>query len=134
MASNLKPSLAAANLQSSTYVGAVTNSSTLSIYSGTQPTTPETAASGTLLATVTLPASAAMTSNNGVLTAAAIASVTIATSGVASWFRWAESGGSVVLADGSVGTSGSDMNLNSTALSSGATLSITSFTYTVPGY
>jgi hypothetical protein len=26
------------------------------------------------------------------------------------------------------------MNLNSTALSSGATLSITSFTYTVPGY
>ena len=133
MASNLKIAQNTANLQALALVGSVTNSSQVQIYSGTQPSTPETALSGnTLLATITLPASSAFTSSNGVMTAAAISNVTIAASGTAAFFRWTESNGTTVIADGSVGTSGADLNLNSVALSSGATLATSSFTFTIP--
>ena len=133
MASNLKIAQNTANLQALALVGAVTNSSQVQLYSGTQPSTPETALSGnTLLATIVLPASSAFSSSNGVMTAAAISNVTIAATGTASFFRWTESNGTTVIADGSVGTSGADMNLNSVALSSGATLATSSFTFTIP--
>ena len=133
MASNLKTSQNCASTQAAALVGAYTNSSVIKVYDGTQPSTPETAVSTqNLLATVTLPSSSAFTQSNGVMTAAAITSVTIAASGTAAWFRWLKSDGTTPIADGSVGTSGCDLNLNSVALSSGATLAISSFTYTVP--
>lgn len=133
MASNLKIAQNTAQLQAAALVGSVTNSSQVQIYSGSQPATPETALSGnTLLATITLPASSAFTSSNGVMTAAAISNVTIAATGTASFFRWTESNGTTVIADGSIGTSGCDMNLNSVALSAGATLATTAFTFTIP--
>ena len=133
MASNLKVGLNTANLQAQALVGAVTNSSTIKIYDGTQPATPETAiTTQNLLATITLPASSAFSSTNGVMTAAAISNATIALTGTAAWFRWAQSGGTVI-ADGSVGTASADMILNSVALSSGAVISTTSFTFTIPG-
>ena len=133
MASNLKTSQNCASTQAAALVGAYTNSSTINIYAGSQPATPETSiTSQTLLATVTLPSSAAFSQSNGVMTAAAILSVTISATGTAAFFRWLKSDASTVIADGSVGTSGCDLNLNSVALSSGATLAISSFTYTVP--
>jgi len=133
MASNLKTSQNCASTQAAALVGAYTNSSTINIYAGSQPATPETSiTSQTLLATVTLPSSAAFSQSNGIMTAAAISSVTISATGTAAFFRWLKSDGSTVIADGSVGTSGCDLNLNSVALSSGATLAISSFTYTVP--
>ena len=133
MASNLKIAQNTAQLQATALVGSVTNSSQVQIYSGTQPATPETALSGnTLLATIVLPASSAFSSTNGVMTAAAISNVTIVATGTAAFFRWTESNGTTVIADGSVGTSGADMNLNSVALSSGATLATSSFTFTIP--
>ena len=91
---------ASASAQAAALVGAVTNSSTLKVYAGTIPATPETAIGAqTLLATVTLPSSGAFTQSNGVMTVAAITAVTIAVTGTASFFRWAESGGTV-LGDG----------------------------------
>ena len=133
MASNLKIAQNTASTQAAALVGAFTNSSTVNIYSGTQPSTPETALSGnTLLATITLPASAAFTQSAGVMTAGAISNVTIGATGTAAFFRWVKSDGTTVIADGSVGTSSADLVINSTALSSGATLVTTGFTFTIP--
>ena len=132
MASNLKIAQNTAQTQANALVGAFTNSSTINIYTGSQPATPETAiTSQTLLATITLPSSSAFSSTNGVMTAAAISSVTIGASGTAAWFRWIKSDASTVIADGSVGTSSADLILNSTSLTSGATLATSSFVVTL---
>lgn len=133
MASNLKVSLNCASAQAAALVGAYTNGSILNIYQGTQPATPETAIGAqVLLASIVLP-SPAFTQVNGVMTANAIASVTIGVTGTAQFFRWNKSDNTTPIADGSIGVSGADMNLNSVALSAGATLAISSMTYTVPG-
>jgi hypothetical protein len=133
MASNLKIAQNTAQTQANALVGAFTNSSLVSIYSGSQPATPETALSGnTLLAQIVLPASSAFSSTNGVMTAAAIANVTIAATGTAAFFRWTKADGVTVIADGSVGTSSADMILNSVSLVSGAVLTTSSFTFTIP--
>lgn len=133
MASNLKIAQNTAQTQANALVGAFTNSSTVNIYTGTQPSTPETALSGnTLLATITLPASSAFSSTNGVMTAAAISNITIGATGTAAFFRWLKSDGTTVIADGSCGTSGADMNLNSLSLVSGSVLSTSAFTFTIP--
>ena len=134
MSSNLKIAQNTASTEANALVGAFTNSSIIKIYDGTQPATPETAVTTqNLLATITLPASPAFgAAANGVITANAISPVTIAASGTAAWFRWLKSDGTTAICDGSVGTSGADMNLNSTALSSGAELDTSSMTFTVP--
>lgn len=134
MASNLKIAYNTASTEANALVGSFTNGALLKIYDGSQPSTPETAiTSQTLLATVTLASPAFGSAVNGVITANAISDVTISASGTASWFRLLKSDGTTVIMDGSVGTSSADLILNATALSSGATLSTTSFTFTVPG-
>jgi hypothetical protein len=108
------------------------NAGTVKIYSGSQPATADTAESGTLLATFTLgspgfgAASGGVVTLNGVpLTVAAVAT------GTAGWFRMEKSGGANVL-DGSVGTSGNQINLNTTSITSGVNVTITSGTITMP--
>lgn len=133
MPSNLKIAQNTASTEANALVGSFTNGALLEIYNSTQPSTPETAISGqTLLATVTLASPAFGSASSGVITANAISDVTITASGTATWFRLFKSDGVTVIMDGSVGTSGCDLNINSTALSAGATLSTTSFTFTVP--
>ncbi len=102
---------------------------TIEIRSGSKPATPETAASGTLLATVAI--SGSFTSTGGVLTSADPTSVTIAATGTAGYFRVKASGGTAKI-DGTVGTSGADMNLATVALSSGATLDLGVPSFAVP--
>ena len=51
--------------------------------------------------------------------------------GTATWFRVVTSGGTFVI-DGNVGTSGSDLNLNTTSIVIGGPVQITSFTITAP--
>jgi len=132
MASNLNISLVAAQAQA-TALAPLANTGFIDIYSGTQAATPETAPGVTALATFTLPATFASSITNGVITANAIGSVVISNSGTATWFRCWEANHTTPLFDGTVGTSGCDMNLNSVALSSGASLQISSLTFTVPG-
>lgn len=105
----------------------------LRIYDGTKPAGPDTAVSTqTLLAELTMSDPAFGSASNGVATASAITADSAANAtGTASWFRVVTSAGTAIF-DGTVGTSGADLNLNSTAIQSGAEVSVTSFTYTQP--
>jgi len=51
--------------------------------------------------------------------------------GTAAFFRACNNGGTAVI-QGTVGTSGADMNLDSTSIVAGGTISISSWTFTVP--
>jgi hypothetical protein len=123
------------NLAANTACDAMTalaNSGKLRIYDGTQPATADTAISTqTLLAELTLNATAFAGAVAGVATANAITSDTSAdNTGTATWFRVVESNGTTVLWDGSVGTSGADLNLNTVGLAAGAAVAVSSFTVT----
>ena len=107
---------------------------TLVIYDGVQPTYSNTATSGQhVLATFTLPAYTSNTvatgSNVVTITFGTISNVSATYSSTATWFRITN--GANTVCDGSVGTVGCDLNINSTSISSGATVSITGFVYTV---
>jgi hypothetical protein len=110
------------------------NSGLLRIYDGTQPTDADTAVgSQVLLAELTMNATAFAAASGGSASANAITSDSSANaSGTATWFRLVKSDGATVIMDGSVGTSGANLNLNSAAISSGAQVSVSSFTVTFP--
>ena len=105
----------------------------LRIYDGTQPATADTAISSqVLLAELRFNADAAPSAVDGVLTFNAITQDSNANNtGTASWFRALKSDGSTVLFDGTVGVSGSDLNIATTAIVAGAIVGVTSFVYTV---
>ena len=106
----------------------------LLIYTGAAPASCATAASGTLLATLTCSNPFAPAPSSGVLTASAITSATAAATGTAGYWRLCtSSAGTTVIAQGTVGTSGADLNLNSTSISSGQTVSVTSMVITAFG-
>lgn len=102
---------------------------TIEIRTGTKPATPETAASGTLLATVTI--SGSFTATTGSITAADPASASVVASGTAGHFRLKTSGGTAKI-DGTVSTTGADMNLSSVGLVSGGTVDLGVPTFTIP--
>lgn len=110
------------------------NSGTIQIYSGSQPSV-NGALTGTLLATLTFSATAfaSATASGGTasITANTITSGTAGNTGTAGYFALVSSG-SVVEATGTCGTSGADMNLNTTAIVTGNTVSITSFVVSLP--
>lgn len=104
-------------------------SAKLKIFSGTQPATG--GAETTKLAELTCHATFAAGASGGVLTLNAITADSSAdATGTASWFRIESSGGSHVL-DGTVGTSGADMNLSTTSIVAGAQVSITAASITI---
>lgn len=131
MANNPKRTNTAANAACDA-MAALANSGRLKIYDGTQPATADTAVTTqTVLADLTMNATAFGAAVAGVATANAITSDASAdASGTATWFRLLKSDNSTVILDGSVGTSGADLNLNSVAISAGAAVAITSFTLT----
>jgi len=100
----------------------------LKIYDGTRPSTGGAATN--LLAQLTFSTTSAPAAAGGVLTFSAITDDTSAdATGTATWFRVTDSTGSFVL-DGDVGTSGSDLNLNTTAITIGTNVAINPFTIT----
>jgi hypothetical protein len=106
----------------------------LLIYTGSPPAHCSTSASGTLL--VSLPMSSTIgTVTSGVLTMSAITSENATNSGTAGYWRIAtSSAGTTVVAQGTVGTSGADLNFSSgTVWTSGQSIGITSFTITANG-
>lgn len=97
---------------------------TLEVYTGPQPADADTAASGTLLVTLTLNDPAG-TQSGGVITIdvdPAISATAVAT-GTAGWARMKDSTGATVL-DGSVGTSSADFIIDSTSITSGQTVAL----------
>jgi hypothetical protein len=109
------------------------NAGTIKIYTGSQPATADTAVGGaTLLATFTLGSPGFGAASGGVITLSGTPlTVAAAATGTAGWFRLATSGAAAVL-DGSVGTSGNQINLNTTSITSGVNVTITSGTITMP--
>lgn len=104
----------------------------IEIRSGTRPSSANDAATGTLLATLTLSDPAFGDASSGVATASAITSDTSAdNTGTASWARGYDSDDTVV-GDFSVGTSGAEINLDSTSITAGGTVGLSSFTVTMP--
>jgi hypothetical protein len=106
---------------------------TIKIYDGTIPTDADTALGAqVLLATLTFSATAFGAASNGVATASAITSDSAAdATGTATWARIANGAGTTQL-DVTVGTSGEDINFNTAAFVTGATVAITALTYTQP--
>lgn len=117
---------------------AFNTSGVIRIYTGSAPG-PDNAITGTLLATLTLAATAFGAAASGVSTAAAIGSDTsAAATGTAGYFRVSLSADATGISttlkrlEGTVGTSGADMILNSVSIALGGTIAITAFTYTHP--
>ena len=107
---------------------AVGASGLLRIYDGSRPATG--GAATTLLAELTCNATFAPGAAAGVLTLNAITQDSSANAtGTATWFRITTSGGTAVV-DGSVSTSGSDLNLTTTSIVSTQPVSVSSFTIT----
>lgn len=111
-----------------------TSAGTIKIYTGSQPATADTAATGTLLATFTLQDPAFGAASGGVITLAGVPlTVAAVATGTAGWFRMESNGGATLsVLDGSVGTSGNQINLNTTSITSGVNVTITSGTVTMP--
>lgn len=112
----------------------------LRIYTGSQPATPDTAPSGTLLADFTL-SDPAYTEASGVATLDVTPAVTATgvAAGTAGWFRVLDStqaaGSGLGVYDGSVTATGGggDLTLATTTVSVGLSVEITSATLTMPG-
>lgn len=132
MANNLKISTTAVNAQADALSDLLDNGY-LRIYDGTQPANANTAiTSQVLLAELRFNATAAPAASGGVLTMNSITQDSSANNtGTATWFRALKSDGSTVVFDGSVGTASCDLNLGSTSIASGASVAVTSMTYTV---
>jgi len=106
---------------------------TIEIRTGAQPATPNDPATGTLLATFTLADPAYTGPATGVMTldATPVLSTLGVADDVAGWFRLLDSNGNAVT-DGAVGTVGQQLNLNTTTISTGGTVEITSGNITMP--
>ena len=117
----------------------------INVYTGSQPATADTAASGTLLYTLSLDGGATGLSWGNAV-AGVIAKVagetwqgTAVAGGVAGWFRTYEAGTDPAIAsevaarfDGAVGTSGAEMNMSFTTIANGAVQTLSNMTYTQP--
>lgn len=107
---------------------AIGTSGFLRIYDGTRPASGGTAT--TLLAQLPLSATAAAAAAAGVLTFSAITQDASAdATGTATWFRVTTSAGTFVI-DGSIATSGSDLNFTTTSIVITQPVSVTSFIIT----
>lgn len=107
-------------------------SAKLRIYSGTPPANAGAALSGnTVLVDIPLGSDYFATTSNGVLTKTGTWQDTSAdATGTATFFRILTSA-DVARIQGTVGTSGADLNLSSTSITSGGTVTITGFTLTM---
>ncbi len=122
------------------------------IYTGSQPANADAAEIGTLLVEITKSSAAStdpMTSSNGLSFAAAVDgsspktvsetwSGTAAATGTAGWFRFYDldydlgASTTAIRFDGAIATSGSDMNMANTSITSGGTTTIDTGAITLP--
>lgn len=103
------------------------------LYGGSEPATADTAPSATVLATFTLSNPAFGAASNGVITLSGTPlTVAASATGTATHFRLTRNNGTTVILQGTVGTSGQQLNLNTTSITSGVNVTITSGTVTVP--
>jgi hypothetical protein len=122
-------------------VTAIGATGTLMILSGAQPASVATVDSGTVLAVLPLSATPG-TVSAGVLTFNAVTSAAASATGTAAHFLICTTSNTANcvavssttrIIQGSVGTSGADLNFSSTSFTSGETISVTSLTITANG-
>lgn len=106
---------------------AVGSAGKLQLYDGTRPATGGTATNK--LAEFTLGSPFAAAASAGSMSPTLPANVSGLLAGTATWARVTTSGGTFVM-DLSVGTSGTEVVLNTTSISVGVTVSVTSWTIT----
>lgn len=105
----------------------------IKIYSGSQPSDPDQAPAGTLLATLRFGNPAFGTPSAGSMTANAITpDSNAAANGTAGWARVLSSDNSTVVMDVSVGTTGTNIILNSVDIKAGGQVSLSAWTHTEP--
>lgn len=130
MASNLKIAATVADTGNAA-IAALFNGGKLRIYEGAQPAD-TTVAAGTMLAELTFANPAYGASSAGVMAANAITAGTAVATGTATYFRAFKSDGTTPLVDGTVGTSGCDINLSSVDITAGDQVSVSAFPITFP--
>ena len=128
MASNLKYSNGTRDAQQTGLITYAGSGSIIRLYDGTQPTNANTAISTQTLIVSLVVSGSFGTDSNGSITLGTVTNGTAVASSTATFFRTVKSDGTTVVMDGSVGTSGADMNLNSTTISSGQIVAITAGT------
>lgn len=114
---------------------ALLNNGFIRIYSGAMPATPETAASGTLLAELGFAATAFAAASGGTAAANAIFQDSSANAtGVAGYARLLQADGTTAMFDGDCTATGGGgfAELNSTSISAGATVQCISMSITLP--
>lgn len=100
------------------------------VYTGTPPATCATAASGSLLCTIICPTDWMNNASGGTKTLLGSWSVAASGTGTAGYFRIMDSAVTTCHAQGTVGTTATDMIVDSVSFTSGQTFTITSFTLT----
>jgi hypothetical protein len=132
MAHNIKVSTAAANAKANAFATAM-NSGIIRIYQGAQPATANTALAGeTLLAELTMGATAFGASVSGLLTANAITKDSSANNtGTAQFYRLFQSDGTTPMGDGTCGATGGgfDLELSTTSIVQLGEVTCTAFTH-----
>jgi hypothetical protein len=128
-------SVAARTAKGTADLTSIGTDATLIIYSGTRPATPDASVPGGDVALVTFSMGTGVafgTVASGVITANTIPPATVANSGTAVWARLLTSGGTAVVDfDVSTVAAGTgDIQLSTTTLTSGVTVTISSFTLT----
>lgn len=111
-------------------LAALWDGGTIEIRTGTQPADPDSAASGTLLATINLP-TPAMSVTGGVISKSGTWSGSAVATNTAGWARMINSGATRSL-DMSVAESAADLIIDDDAVVSGGVVTVTSFTLTIP--
>ena len=115
-------------------VTALLNSGFIKVYTGSQPAV-DGSITGTLLVTLTFGSTAfgssSASGSGATATANSITSGTAGNTGTAGYFAL-EKSDSTVIGTGSVGTSGADLNFDSLSITSGAVVSCSAFTITMP--
>lgn len=131
MASNIHMSATLRNALLDAINAIIGSGGKLKIYTGTQPATTAASEAGTLLATLTLSSTALAAASGGSASFNAITGDTSAdNTGTATHFSITKSDDTRVI-EGSVGTSGCDLNVSSTSFTAGQDIEITSFSLNI---
>lgn len=110
-------------------------SAVLKIRTGAQPANVAAADSGTVLATINLASDWASAAASGAksFSGLPVSDPSADNTGTAGHFRLYQSDGTTAHMQGSVGTSGTDLIVDSTSFTAGQTFNVTAWTWTAPG-
>jgi hypothetical protein len=125
MASNLKYSNGTRHAQNEGLITYAGTGAKICLYQGTAPANANTSITTQTLLVTCVISGAFGTDTDGTLTLGTVTSGTAIATGTANFFRVFKSDGTTVVMDGSVGTSGADLNLDTTTINITQSVNIT---------